>query len=115
MRGTLDLAIDLAPAMANFYASMPLPGSKLYKDCVDDGIELPQSYEAFSWHSYETFPSSNENLTNVEILRFRDEAYNEYPTSPKFLSKIRNKYGETAVQNIVDNTKIKLKRRILGD
>ena len=115
MRGTLDLAIDLAPAMANFYASMPLPGSKLYKDCVDDGIELQQSYEAFSWHSYETFPSSNENLTNVEILRFRDEAYNEYHTSPKFLSKIRNKYGETAVQNIVDNTKIKLKRRILGD
>lgn len=115
MRKTLDLAIDLAPAMANFYASMPLPGSQLYKDCVKKGIELPDSYEAFSWHSYETFPSRNENLTNVEILKFRDDAYNEYHNSAKFLAKIKNKYGQQAVQNIVDNTKIKLKRKILGD
>lgn len=115
MRKTLDLAIDLAPAMANFYASMPLPGSQLYKDCIENGTKMPENYEAYSWHSYETFPSSNENLTNVEILRFRDNAYNEYHTSSKFLLKIQNKYGETAVKNIIDNTKIKLKRRILGD
>ena len=101
--------------MANFYASMPLPGSQLYKDCLDSGVEVPVTYEAFSWHSYETFPSSNENLSNVEILRFRDNAYNEFHTSKKFLAKIENKYGEQAVQNILDNTKIKLKRRILGD
>lgn len=115
MRKTLDLAIDLAPAMANFYASMPLPGSQLYKDCIKSGIKMPESYEAYSWHSYETFPASNENLSNVEILRFRDNAYNEYHTSPKFLSKVQKKYGDKAVENILDNTKIKLKRRILGD
>ena len=115
MKKTLDLAVDLAPAMANFYASMPLPGSQLYKDALERGVELPQRYEAFSWHSYETLPAANENLTAAEILRFRDDAYNVFHQSPKFLAKIEKKYGTIAVQNILDNTKIKLKRKILGD
>jgi len=115
MQKTLDLALDLAPAMANFYASMPLPGSQLYYDSLKKGIKLPQSYEAYSWHSYETFPLFNEQLTAAEILKFRDEAYQIFHTSPKFLEKIRQKYGDQAVENIVQNTKIKLKRKLLGD
>jgi len=115
MQKTLDLAIELAPAMGNFYASMPLPGSMLYKQALDNNVELPVTYESFSWHSYETLPAANENLTAAEILKFRDDAYNKFHTSPKFLAKIQKKYGEQAVKNIVENTKIKLKRKILGD
>jgi len=115
MEKTLELAIDLAPAMANFYASMALPGSQLYKDAIERGAELPEDYAGYSWHSYNTLPLSTNNLTAAEILKFRDEAYNKFHTSPKFLAKIRNKFGDIAADNIVENTKIKLKRKLLGD
>jgi len=115
MKKTLELAIDLAPSMANFYASMALPGSQLYKDAVERGANLPENYAGYSWHSYNTLPLSTDNLTAAEILKFRDEAYNTFHTSPKFLAKIRKKFGDIAADNIVENTKIKLKRKLLGD
>ena len=115
MQETLDLAIELSPMMANFYASMPLPGSQLYKDALENNIDLPENYEGYSWHSYNTLPAANKNLTSAEILKFRDNAYNEYHTSPKFLEKVRKKYGNEAADNILKNTKIKLKRKLLGD
>ena len=54
-------------------------------------------------------------LTPEQILKFRDEAYLKYHTNPKFLEKVKNTYGDVAVNNILENTKIKLKRKILGD
>tara|TARA_R110002110_G_scaffold176155_5_gene380128 strand:+ start:11378 stop:12907 length:1530 start_codon:yes stop_codon:yes gene_type:complete len=115
MQSSLDLALDLAPTMANFYSAMALPGSQLYKNAATDGAPLPEDYEGYSWHSYNTLPLLNRQLTAAEILKFRDEAYQIFHTSPKFLEKIRQKYGDQAVENIVQNTKIKLKRKLLGD
>ena len=115
MQASLDLALELAPTMANFYAAMALPGSQLYKNAATEGMKLPEDYEGYSWHSYNTLPLFNEQLTAAEILKFRDEAYQIFHTSPKFLEKIRQKYGDQAVENIVQNTKIKLKRKLLGD
>jgi hypothetical protein len=115
MQTTLDLAIELSPMMANMYGCMPLPGSQVYKDAIDRGYTPPENYVDYSFHSYTTVPVPNETLTSEEILRFRDEAYIKYHTNPKFLEKVRNKYGDQAVENILNNTKIKLKRKILGD
>ena len=40
-----------------------------------NNLELPNNYEGYSFHSYETLPLANENLTAAEILKFRDEAF----------------------------------------
>jgi len=115
MQKTLDLAMDLACLGWNGYAAMPLPGSQLYKDAVEAGHELPTDYVGYSFHSYTTKPIPTDTLTSEEILKFRDDAYTTFHTSPKFLKKIESKYGKQAVDNISKNTKIKLKRKILGD
>ncbi len=115
MEATLKLALELSPMMANMYGCMPLPGSQVYKDAVERGYDLPKDYVDYSFHSYTTTPMPNDNLSSEDILRFRDEAYIKYHTNPKFLEKVRAKYGDVAVNNILENTKIKLKRKILGD
>jgi anaerobic magnesium-protoporphyrin IX monomethyl ester cyclase len=115
MQKTLDLAVDLATLGWNGYAAMPLPGSQLYKDALEAGYKLPKEYEGFSFHSYTTTPIPTDNLTSKEILKFRDDAYTTYHTSEKFLNKVKKKYGQGAVDNILKNTKIKLKRKLLGD
>lgn len=115
MQSTLDLAIELSPMMVNMYACMPLPGSQVYKDAVERGYKTPEDYLDYSFHSYTTVPVPTEHLTSEQILKFRDESYIKYHTNPKFLEKVKDKYGDLAVENIINNTKIKLKRKILGD
>ena len=115
MRKTQDLALDLATLGWNGYSAMPLPGSQLYKDAIEAGYELPDDYEGYSFHAYNTTPIPTDNLTSKEILKFRDDSYLEYHQPEKFLSKVKEKYGQESVDNILENCKIKLKRKILGD
>jgi radical SAM superfamily enzyme YgiQ (UPF0313 family) len=113
MKKTLDLSKQLCTFGWNAYATMALPGSKLYKDAVDKGIQLPDTYEGYSFHGYNTLPLPTESLSASKILKFRDDAYYEYHTNDKFLEKIKNKFGDIAVDNIREMVKIKLKRKIL--
>ena len=115
MQATLDLSKELCTFGWNAYAAMALPGSQLYKNAVDGGIELPASYDGYSFHSYETIPLPTKNLTAAEILEFRDKAFIDYHSHPPFLEKIENKFGKVAADNITDMVKVKLKRKILGD
>ncbi len=115
MQKTLDLSLELNTIAWNAYAAMPLPGSQLYKNAVDDGIDLPEDYAGYSFHAYTTKPLPTDSLTPEEILKFRDEAYLTYHTDKKFLDKVKKTYGDIAVDNIINNTKVKLKRKILGD
>jgi radical SAM superfamily enzyme YgiQ (UPF0313 family) len=115
MQKTLDLSLELNTIAWNAYAAMPLPGSQLYKNAVDAGIDLPEDYAGYSFHAYTTKPLPTEDLTPEEILRFRDKAYLIYHNDKKFLEKVKNTYGDIAVDNIIKNTKVKLKRKILGD
>lgn len=115
MQKTLDLSFQLNTIAWNAYAAMPLPGSQLYKNALENGIELPDDYAGFSFHAYNTQPLPTETLTPEQILKFRDEAYVKYHTHKPFLNKVKKEYGNIAVDNILKNTKIKLKRKILGD
>ena len=115
MQKTLDLSLELNTIAWNAYAAMPLPGSQLYKNAVDAGIDLPEDYAGYSFHAYTTKPLPTEDLTPEEILEFRDKAYLIYHSDKKFLEKVKNTYGDIAVDNIIKNTKVKLKRKILGD
>ena len=113
MQKTLDLSKELCTFGWNVYAAMALPGSKLYKDAIMNGIPLPDSYEGYSFHGYETLPLPTETLSAAEILEFRDKAFDEYHSYPPFLEKVKNKFGQIAVDNINEMLKVKLKRRII--
>ena len=112
---TLKLSLDLCTAGWNTYGAMALPGSKLYKDAKLKKIKVPDSYEGFSFHSYDTLPLPTETLTAKEVITLRDEAFNKYHTHKSFLKLIEKKFGKIAADNILQMTKIKLKRKIKGD
>ena len=73
---------------------MALPGSQLYKNAVENNIKLPESYEGYSFHSYETQPLPTDTLKAEEILKFRDISYKNYHTYKPFLSRIEKKFGK---------------------
>jgi radical SAM superfamily enzyme YgiQ (UPF0313 family) len=115
MQSTFDLSLELCTLAWNAYAVMALPGSQIYKEAVDAGLELPKDYAEFSFHSYITKPLPTEHLSPAEILRFRDEAWQKYHNYPPFLVKVEKKYGKAARESIQKMTQVKLKRKILGD
>jgi anaerobic magnesium-protoporphyrin IX monomethyl ester cyclase len=114
MEKTLDLSMELCTRGWNMYAAMALPGSRLYRDALTQGHDLPDDYVGYSFHSYETLPLPTDDLLPSEILKFRDEAWTRYHTYEPFLDLVEQKSGKKARQDILDMTKIKLKRKILG-
>lgn len=115
MQETLDLALELNTEEVNFYSVMAYPGSPLYGQAVREGLKLPDRYAGYSQHSYYTQNLSGKYLTAAKILKFRDDAWMKYHTNSNYLSLIKNKFGEEAFNQTVESTKIKLKRKILGD
>jgi anaerobic magnesium-protoporphyrin IX monomethyl ester cyclase len=115
MQETLDLAIELNTEMANFYCAMAYPGSPLHGKAKQEGWMLPDSYAGYSQHSYETQPLPTKYLAAKEVLAFRDEAWLKYHTNPRFLDLLKVKFGQTAVDETLRSTKIKLKRKILEE
>jgi anaerobic magnesium-protoporphyrin IX monomethyl ester cyclase len=108
MQQTLDFAKKLNTRGWNAYPAIALPGSRLYKDAIDSNVPVPDKYEKFSFLGKHTLPIINDNLAREEILNFRDKAFVEYHSNPEFLDKVKNKFGQKAVENILNilNTKI---------
>jgi radical SAM superfamily enzyme YgiQ (UPF0313 family) len=115
MQETLDLALELNCEHANFYAAMALPGSPLYMEAVNNGWELPQTFEEFAFLSYDCKPLRTKALSGAEVLKFRDDAWHKYFSHEPFLNLVENKFGLQSRKNIEDMSKIRLKRKILGD
>ena len=115
IKKTFNLSLELCTAGWNTYGAMALPGSLLYKKALEDGTPLPDTYEGYSFHSYETLPLPTETLTAKDVISLRDKAFHEYHNHKPFLELIEKKFGKKAAENIVEMTKIKLKRKILGD
>tara|TARA_R100001086_G_C11616350_1_gene197499 strand:+ start:269 stop:484 length:216 start_codon:yes stop_codon:yes gene_type:complete len=69
----------------------------------------------FSQHSYQTQPLPTKHISAAEVLGFRDKAFLEYYTNDKYLDMIKSKFGAETRQDIENMTKIKLKRKLLGD
>jgi anaerobic magnesium-protoporphyrin IX monomethyl ester cyclase len=115
MRKTFNLSKKLCTAGWNTYAAMALPGSQLYRDAIEKKYKLPEDYAGYSFHAYNTQPLPTENLTPEEVLDYRDKCFTSYHTYEPFLKKIENKFGKKAADNIKNMTKIKIKRKILGN
>jgi len=115
LQTTLDFALENKTEMTNMYCAMAYPGSPLHLTAKKKGWELPDTYAGYSQHSYETLNLSNDNLTAKQILAFRDKAWMKYHTDPSYLKLLENKFGIKARENVEKSTKIKLKRKLLGD
>lgn len=115
MQETLDLALELNTEMANMYPCQALPGSPMYNIAKQNGWALPDSYEGYAFLSYESQPLPTKHLSSAEVLRFRDEAWQKYFTNPAYLDLVGREFGATERSNIEDMTKIRLKRKLLGD
>jgi radical SAM superfamily enzyme YgiQ (UPF0313 family) len=111
MQRTLDLALDLNCEFANFYSAMAYPGSPLYQQAVELGWPLPASWSGYSQHAVDTLPLPTRHLSAGEVLRFRDEAFMAYFTSPSYLQMVRQKFGDETVGEIQRMTAHRLERQ----
>src|SRR5204863_6443596 len=105
MRATLEMALELNTEWANFYSAMAYPGSALYRLAKERGWPLPDDeggpgWIGYSQHAYETLPLPTDHLTPQQVLDFRDTAFHNYFTSLDYLSMIRGKFGEAAVEHL---------------
>jgi radical SAM superfamily enzyme YgiQ (UPF0313 family) len=115
MKQTLELALELNTEFANFYPCQALPGSRLYRTALENGWELPTEYAGYAFLSYEAQPLPTKHLSAAEVVRFRDEAWNRYFSHEPYLKLVEEKFGFEQRKNVEDLSKIKLRRRILGD
>ncbi len=110
MQETLDLAKELNCAYANLYCAMAYPGSQLYADAVNQGVELPKEWNGYSQFSENSLPLATKHLSSGEVLKFRDNAFNDYYNDPLYLARIEEKFGSKAVENIKQMCSLTLKR-----
>ena len=115
MNETLDLAIELNAETTNFYPCQALPGSPLYTQSKIEGKELPKTFSEFAFLSYDSKPMATKYLSSAEVIKFRDNAWSKYFTNPTYLDLVEKKFGYKERLNVVDMSKIKLKRKLLGD
>lgn len=117
MQQTLDMAIKLNCEFVNFYSTMAYPGSKLYDFEIknNDGMNLPKEWIGYSQHAYETQPLPTNTLSAREVLEFRDKAFDTYIKNPDYLKNIQKHFGSDVKNYILYMSKMKLKRKLLGD
>lgn len=113
MRETLDLAKDINCEFGNFYSAMAYPGSRLYDLARESHWPLPENWAGYSQHSYDCQLLPTETLSAAQVLKFRDEAFQEYFTNPRYLGMVGQKFGWETHDHIVDMARHRLKRRLL--
>lgn len=113
MRETLDLALELNCEFANFYSAMAYPGSPLYEQALDKGWTLPAQWSGYSQHSYDCLPLPTEKVSAAEVLRFRDDAFHFYFSSPRYLDMVSRRFGPETRQHIEKMAQRRLRRQLL--
>lgn len=111
MQKTLDLAKQINAEWANLYSVMAFPGSELYKQAVEKGWPLPETWQGYSQYNYESLPLPTRHLNGPQVLRFRDKAFMEYYKNPDYLEKIGQVFGADTVNHIKMMTSHELTRK----
>ncbi len=100
MRETLDFAKELNCEFVNMYCAMAYPGSPLYGRAVAENLPLPQSWNGYSQHAYETLPLPTRYLSGSEVLAFRDAAFHEYFSSSQYLDMIEKLFSHQVREHV---------------
>ena len=114
MQETFDLAVDLNCEFINFCSVMAYPGSKLYDWALNKGTMLPDSWDGFSQHGYNSLPLPTNYLSAKEVLSFRDDSFYKYFANPGYLEMVKSKFGGKTVKHLEKMTNIRIKRKITG-
>jgi len=115
MQKTLDMSIEHNFEYVDYYTCMPYPGSLLYPESIAAKHKIPDVWHGYSQLGVECLPLPTKTLTGTEVLRFRDEAFEKYFTNPKYMSMVKEKFGQKTVDHIADMLKIRLKRKVFGN
>jgi radical SAM superfamily enzyme YgiQ (UPF0313 family) len=110
MQETLDMALDLNCEFANFYSAMSYPGSPLYTMALENGWPLPTSWSGYSQHARDTLPLPTKHISGLDVLRFRDHAFQVYFSSPRYLALVEQKFGRATVEHIREMASFRLER-----
>jgi len=113
MQETLDMAKEFNFEYVNLYVAMGWPGSKLYEESVRAGVRLPQNWSGYAQLSEDTLPLPTKYLSAEEVLRFRDNAFVEYFSNPRYLEMMEQKFGPKVKAHIIEILKHKVKRKLL--
>lgn len=111
MRETLDMAKQLNCEYANFYCAIAYPGSPLYEEAIREGIKLPDDWIGYGQYSENCLPTTK--LPPSDVLRFRDNAFKEYFTNPRYIEMIREKFGSRVVEHIEEMLKHEIERKFV--
>ena len=115
MRQTLDLAKELNCEFSNFYSAMAYPGSPLFRMAQEKGWQLPESWSGYSQYSYDCQPLPTESLTAEQVLGFRDLAFHECFTDPRYLDTTTQRFGWETRRYIEGMVKHRLRRKLLEE
>lgn len=111
MQETLNMAKALRLEYVNFYTTMAYPGSKLYEEAVAQGLALPETWIGYAQFSEETLPLPTKHVSGAEVLRFRDQAFDEYYRDPEYLKMVEEKFGQETVAHIQQMLTHKIHRK----
>ena len=112
MQETLDLALELNCEFANFYSAMAYPGSPLYERALRRGLAAARELDRLLAALARLLPLPTRHLTAGEVLRFRDEAFHTYYTSPRYLDMVRGAASApTSLREVQAMTSHRLERR----
>ena len=114
MESTLNLALELNCEFANFYSAMAYPGSQLYNLAVKENWRLPEKWSGYSQHAVDTLPLPTKYLSGADVLRFRDEAFQVYYSSRRYLDVIKRKFGADTENALKEMASHKLRRNVLS-
>jgi anaerobic magnesium-protoporphyrin IX monomethyl ester cyclase len=116
MQQTLDMAMSLNTEWANFYSAMAYPGSQLYGLAQERGWRTPDTpggpgWLGYSQHAFDALPLPTDRVPAVEVLKFRDKAFNDYFANPSYLKMIGDQFGADVVSHVQQMTGHTLGRR----
>jgi len=113
MLATMQLALELNTPMMNVYPCMKLPGSQFYSDAKQRFEQIPERYEEFAFLSYDSMPTGTDELSNKEVIGFRDYFWKSYFTNPFYLNKVERLFGPAQRANVEEMASHTLKRKLL--
>lgn len=114
MNKTLEMAMEANFEYVDFYTCMAYPGSPLYQESINKGLRLPEDWHGYSQLGTDTLPLPTKTLSGQEVLKFRDEAFERYFNNPAYITRIKDRFGQDAVDHIKHMLEIKLHRNIFN-